>query len=501
MVASWFGGGGQCKLAVRRSLKKTRVTDCLVSRAPQTLHVMSCSVLHDVVLGTDGILYSNTTSVRKLRLTTRYMAATKHIGVHPLPARQHRPPCSRHVAHAIIASVPGDKGCKQIAHFLYNFVLPQWHALKQIGWLGLATTVFLDCTGKVVNRGTKLASRAPRIRGTTLAGAPEFVSDAVRVLGATALEPLLLPQHLGMSKSIELICIDQALIGCTCARLDQYNRYMAPASEANDTNRTGLRKDFVQWRDALVHSVMRGSSGRPQRLPRHVRSRLVLRAQPWPRIPTAGHSSGSLSLGSRFGLDLSAAGPGKRGVDVLLVGRKQDRLWLDASEVATAVNGMNGVRAAKLVYFDGLSLAQQMELASSSEIMMGIDGSGLSNANWMRAGAVVIDVVPYFNRFSRPALSSNFRRMWGLLGLHVITAHAMRNETQLPRSADVLMPWCRGCLFSGRLKSARSSQERTLQGVCNVPPGQLMWCLDLQDTRVGIATAMNLVSRALQMLR
>lgn len=61
------------------------------------------------------------------------------ITAEPLPA--HAPRCER-VERGVIAAVSGGYGCAQLAHYLFNFLLPQWDAIEQLGWAPLPTAPF-----------------------------------------------------------------------------------------------------------------------------------------------------------------------------------------------------------------------------------------------------------------------------------------------------------------------------------------------------------------------
>ena len=139
-----------------------------------------CVLLHDVVYsnGTLWMAGGQTSTGASFKLTTRYMSSEKRIRLqHTSPL----PQCKQRRSYAVLAAVPGDFGCKQVAHFLYNFVLPQWHALKNIGWLNKSAHLYLDCTGT-------------QNRGMPLANAPTFVAEATRVLGVASLQPLSLAE-------------------------------------------------------------------------------------------------------------------------------------------------------------------------------------------------------------------------------------------------------------------------------------------------------------------
>ena len=411
-------------------------------------------VLRHVVLSGNFLHDANRSQAmpnKLMAVSSRFMASHKR-----LVLTSARPPrCERSVKRAVLAAVPGDFGCRQIAHFLYNWLLPQWHTLSMLGWLdadgaAVPLTVFLDCSGKAG-------------RGTSLRSAPSFVAAATRVLSAlplVTLGPIKLrkqalttpskgPGAYGLPAN-NGVCIEEALVGSPCATLDEYSGQFIKEHDA------GLVAGFRRFRGQLMSAAMQ----RP--------------------ITRAGMPPPSLGR--------SVPPPG--GLQVVLVGRRHNRLWLNQREALSAVSGITGVRAAELVHWEGLSLRAQMERSMRADVLMGIDGTGLANGNWMRAGSTVVVLVPYGNKRARPNLSENFRGMWDAVGVHSVFSHATVHETRLPHGGMVerALPSCRRCLFSEQLRSNPKPTQP-----CEFTSGNVMWCLDSQDTVVSLSRATDLV--------
>lgn len=72
--------------------------------------------------------------------------------------------------------------------------------------------------------------------------------------------------------------------------------------------------------------------------------------------------------------------------------------------------------------------------------MIGLDGTNLANAFWMRNGSAVIDLVQYGNREMRPQLSDNFQRLWDVAGVSLLWSHSSKAEAvaDSPRCKEFL---------------------------------------------------------------
>ena len=88
-----------------------------------------------------------------------------------------------------------------------------------------------------------------------------------------------------------------------------------------------------------------------------------------------------------------------------------------------------------MVRWEGMSLREQMRVSMAVDVMIGIEGTNLANAMWMRNGSVVVSLIPFGARTYTPHLSDNFRRLWDVAGVRVLWSHSSRHETRAARWA------------------------------------------------------------------
>ena len=323
---------------------------------------------------------------KMMRLATNWMTSHKGLVVEPTD----RIPTAQRVegnasSLSVLAAVPGNTGCRQPAHFLFNFVMPMWDALQQLGWSPERVTLFVDCTGMGPTRRGGFA-------GVELEDAASFVHEAARVLAVTPLRSLPRLLHAGYGSRI---CFGgPVLVGMPCAVLDEYNRNMNHAS-------------IRAFRTALKRAVTLDS--RPS-----------------------------------YPLHLSAGPPAHV---VYLIGRRS-RTILNAAEVLATIRAQPGVdgAASRIVFFDGLSLRQQMELALKASVLVGLDGSGFLNAVWMRAGSTAVYIMPFGNRYLREGKGSNFFNLMRAVG---ITLHQLHVDDPDASSLSPKAP-CMRCILDAR---------------------------------------------------
>ena len=321
-----------------------------------------------------------TTTSTRWSLTTPFFGANKTLEVR-LRGRPHKV-CAHASRRAVLVAVPGGTGCRQFGHFLFNFVMPLWHAFRVLGWqLPARAHVFVDCTGRGLGRWG----------GTKLHKAPPFVHEAARVLlGDARLRSL--PRLLERTAAAPR-CFRRMLVGMGCARLDHYNPQMP-----EDEMRT--------FRNALTAAVTR----KPLALA-------------W-RGRTAGSALG---------------------MAVLLVGRRTGRTILNERALFEALMLERAVSRgrSRLVYFGQLTLAEQMRASAAADVMIAMHGTGTANALWMRPGSLLISVFPYGADVAVPHLSINFFRMLRAVGVRV--ARVATRDFGDTVVADRLA-WCAGCL-------------------------------------------------------
>ena len=383
----------------------------------------------------------------------------KTVRVKPPPAHLAALPCTVTHERAVFGAVPGNTGCRQMSHTFFNWLMPTWHALNKSGWSDPA--VFVDCTGRPPS-GIKGATGGPEVET-----APSFVKEAATVLTGAPLRSLrrLLtppPTQPGsvvsrglarlFSPAHQVTCFDRVLVGTQCSSLDHYNPKLP-------------REPMVAFRDAVARAVL--ASARP-------------------------HSSAATSIGIGW-VPRDAA----RGVRVLLVARREGRRILNEEGVLAAVRSVPGVdgKALEKTYFDG-PLHKQLAMSAAAHVMIGMDGTGLHNGNWLKPNAAVVYILPYGANVLLPAKGDNFVRMWKALGIRPFRVDVTnRSDTVHPRGAAT--PACVHCMN----QLARGGKGRALVAACENPGNQVTkWygCVLNQDQRLPVSAVAGAVNRAIQ---
>lgn len=122
--------------------------------------------------------------------------------------------------------------------------------------------------------------------------------------------------------------------------------------------------------------------------------------------------------------------------NIVVVQRRKSRRFLNAEEMASAVHELFDRSSAgpvhvQVVLFEDLAFAQQAQLMSQTDIMIGVDGTGLFNGNFMPPGSYVVRVKPYALDVLIPGKSGNFKRIWEALGLRQLEWTATQlNQTE-----------------------------------------------------------------------
>ena len=119
--------------------------------------------------------------------------------------------------------------------------------------------------------------------------------------------------------------------------------------------------------------------------------------------------------------------------------------------------------------------------------MLGADGTGLFNANWMQPGSAVVYVMPYLAASALPHKGENFVRLWRALGLHVFRVDVSRPNDTVVRSR---LPWCAPCVLNGSLRVLRGTEHGRASGSapsdapCVVTRSRAFGCILSQDFRL-----------------
>ena len=344
----------------------------------------------------------------RLRLTTPFFGDASGIPVTAAPPPARMPRCER-VKRGVLTAAAGGYGCAQLAHYLFNFLLPQWDAMEQIGWLppasgdasggasggppgaqGTAARLFLDCGGHYRT-------------GMTVSSAPPFVRETLPLLAPMASVRSLATHSHATTGSLN-VCFDELLVGCApCAQLDEYN---------GNLHSPALATRVATWRRQLMATVLRQPES----------------TFAW--LASSRRTDGRLD-----------------GAAVVLTDRRSaTRQWLNVEQSRLRVISLATVRSATVVRWEGMSLREQMRASMAVDVMVGIDGTNLANAMWMRSGSVVVSLIPFGARTHTPHLSDNFRRLWDVAGVRVLWSHSSRHETRVP-------PWMRDVRCAEALRS------------------------------------------------
>ena len=385
--------------------------DAPTRHLPQRRFGCEGAVFSGSCVGGGKLQVASADETRTMQLTSSWMKSYKGLVVEPL--EEGRAPAPSDVlgdtnasAHlSVLAAVPGDFGCRQPAHYLFNFIMPMWDALQQLEAYGPShTSLYLDCTGLgPTRRGDFL--------GCELESAPSFVQEAARVLTDTPVRSL--PRLLrGASPHASRTCFGgPVLVGMPCAVLDEYNSHMTPSR-------------IRAFRTAIMRAVI-GLS------PRHATPR------PSPGGPPAD---------------------GGRHV-VYLIGRTSRRI-VNAEEVLATIRAQPDVdpAASRLVHFEGRSLKEQMELMLTASVLVGIDGSGFLNALWMHSRvSTAVYIMPFGNRFVREDQGSNFFRLMTAVG---VTLRQLHVDDPQASSYGPGHP-CMRCLLDARKRWRAAAGDRS----------------------------------------
>jgi Glycosyltransferase 61 len=79
---------------------------------------------------------------------------------------------------------------------------------------------------------------------------------------------------------------------------------------------------------------------------------------------------------------------------ITIIDRLNNRKWVNASEVAGALQECFSDYECNLVTLEWLSFPQQLELMRRTRLLVAVHGAGLANAMFMQKGAAVLEVFP-----------------------------------------------------------------------------------------------------------
>ena len=358
-----------------------------------------------------------------------------------------------------------------MSHTFFNWLMPTWHALSMSGWGDARlNAVFVDCTGIGGNAGVEVEA------------APSFVTEAAGALSTAPLRSLrrLLsppPNRTAAHRlwrriaGSQVTCFDAVLVGSQCSPLDHYQlSYPSSAMKA--------------FREAVGRAVV--GRARPQ-----------LAAAGVPLATVMGWTP----LGGGGGGGAGGGGGGARGARVLLINRHEGRRILNEAALLTALRAVPGVGAVEVAIFGG-PLHVQLALSAAAHVMIGMDGTGLHNANWLQPGAAVVYALPFGTDVLIPTKGDNFVRMWNALGVRSFRIDVTnRSDSVHPPEAYRLGHASPACLRCLEQLASSSDEVRLAVGACaNVAKRVTYWypCVLTQDQRLPVAAVTDAVQRAVK---
>ncbi len=163
----------------------------------------------------------------------------------------------------------------------------------------------------------------------------------------------------------EALCFENLFAGMSGAQLDHYN------TAAETTNRPAGWRSFKAYLGDQLHAI------------------------PMPRCR-------------------------RNATNIVVLQRKGSRALLNIEEiadVARAVFSVHSLTKVQVVVFDDMPFPAQLQLMSVTDVLIGVDGTGLFNANFMSEGSTVIRIKPYMLDRLLPGKSDNFIAIWEALGI------------------------------------------------------------------------------------
>ena len=105
---------------------------------------------------------------------------------------------------------------------------------------------------------------------------------------------------------------------------------------------------------------------------------------------------------------------------MVVVQRKENRFLVNADEVAEAakrVYSAQGPTTVQIVFFETMPFAAQLQLMATTDVLIGVEGTGMFNGNYMSEGSTVIRIKPYMLDHLMPGTGRNHEVIWEALGI------------------------------------------------------------------------------------
>uniref|UniRef100_A0A7S0Z7V3 Glycosyltransferase 61 catalytic domain-containing protein n=1 Tax=Ostreococcus mediterraneus TaxID=1486918 RepID=A0A7S0Z7V3_9CHLO len=126
----------------------------------------------------------------------------------------------------------------------------------------------------------------------------------------------------------------------------------------------------------------------------------------------------------------------RNATNVVVIQRKRNRLLVNANEIAEAaerVFSAQGRVTVQIVFWEAMSFDVQLQLMATTDVIIGVDGTGLFNGNFMPEGSTVIRIKPYMLDRLIPGRSRNFEVIWQTLGIRYLAWSSNNTSTTRAR--------------------------------------------------------------------
>lgn len=113
----------------------------------------------------------------------------------------------------------------------------------------------------------------------------------------------------------------------------------------------------------------------------------------------------------------------RNATNVVVIQRKENRFLMNANDVAEAaerVFSAQGPATVQIVFFETMTFAAQLELMAITDVLIGIEGTGLFNGNFMSEGSTVIRIKPYMLDHLVLGTGKNLEVIWQALGIRYL---------------------------------------------------------------------------------
>ena len=121
------------------------------------------------------------------------------------------------------------------------------------------------------------------------------------------------------------------------------------------------------------------------------------------------------------GLDAKPVPRNRRNAtNVVVLQRRGSRSLVNVDEIAEVAEKVfsgQGPATVQIIFFEDMPFAEQLQLMAVTDVLIGVDGTGLFNGNFMPEGSTVIRIKPYMLDRLLPGKSGNFKAIWQALGI------------------------------------------------------------------------------------